>query len=155
MVEHERVNYENTVAAFTGLMLKKLRENDHKTHWKNEGVVDLFEMLDGEVRELEVELTSDRTSPVKISRECADIGNFALMIADVMGGLDEELPKREAVTIELLQKEVLRLRDQVAYENARWRDVATRYGVERDCRMNLERLLKQERSRVEAAVQVE
>lgn len=136
---YERANYENTVAAFMGLMLKKLRENDHKTHWRNEDIRDLFRMLVHETVELEQELDkSDGASPVKIARECADIGNFALMIADVARGLDEEMPKREAVTIELLQREVLELRNQVAHENRRWKEVFKQHLNERTRRQDLE-----------------
>ena len=135
----ERGNYEVTVAAFTGLMLTKLRENDHKTHWRDEDIDDLFKLLKGEVEELEVEMNKgEKYSPVKISRECADIANFALMIADLAGGLDEGGVEREVVTIDTLQREIVRLREQVKHENTRWKEAFKAHLDERTLRQKLE-----------------
>ena len=147
MADVERLNYENTVAAFTGLMLKKLRENDHKTHWANEATLDLFKYLKDEVVELSEELgrlalKHAGASPVKVARECADVANLALMVADKVGGLDSDLPEREAVTIDILQREVVDLRRRVAHENARWKEVFRQHLEERTQRLNLEAILK-------------
>ena len=75
---------------------------------------------------------------MKVARECADVANMALMVADVVGGLDEEVPEREAVTIDVLQREVVRLRGLVDKEEGRRRDSARRYGAERTRRQAVE-----------------
>lgn len=66
-------------------MLTKLRANSHKAHWR----VVTPEWLLGRLRE-EVEELSDAIddefdgicSAETVIRECADVANFALMIAD-------------------------------------------------------------------------
>ncbi len=168
----ERKDYDTIVAAFTALMTKKLRENDHKTHWRNQLISDLFVMLVAETKELEAELVSgaqfgrdlgtvagqevfvdrERPSPVKVARECADVANLALMIADVAGGLDMDLPARETVTIELLQREVLRLQGQVTHENGRWKEVYESHRQERDKRQLLEVENKKLQSEIDNAL---
>ena len=88
------------VAVFARLMEAKLRENDHKGGWQNDGTEDLIKRLREEVCELEA-LTETSgawcSSPpfaalppeerLRIAREAADVANFAMMIADVCGGL--------------------------------------------------------------------
>lgn len=65
----------------------KLRENDHKEGWRDEHLFYLINSLDRERRELwealnEPDLTEKHAR--EIIRECADVANFALMIADVV-----------------------------------------------------------------------
>jgi len=64
---------------FAERMEKVLKENDHKGGWKGIGVLDLFWTLQDEVRELEAALWYGEGDVVK---ECCDVANFAMMIAD-------------------------------------------------------------------------
>lgn len=99
------------VHAFTGVMIEKLVKNQHKGGWKKDGWGHLHERLDDEGEELYKDLLElDRlyrlgANPMsheqytehlarikeqakKVARECADVANFAMMIADVVGGLE-------------------------------------------------------------------
>jgi len=58
----------------------KLRENSHKTHWDECTYLYLINSLMQEVQELR-DAFLNRESPDEISRECADIANFAAMIS--------------------------------------------------------------------------
>lgn len=65
-------------------MEAKLRENDHKGHWRNCSLEYLRTRIHEELGEL---LTTLDAVPVEsseqITREAADVANFAMMIADV------------------------------------------------------------------------
>jgi len=61
---------------FAEKMEEVLKENDHKG---GEEALSLFWMLQDEVRELEVALWYKEGNVVK---ECCDVANFAMMIAD-------------------------------------------------------------------------
>jgi NTP pyrophosphatase (non-canonical NTP hydrolase) len=65
------------VAAFAEVMERKLRENDHKDHWRYCTGTYLFNRLRGEVNELARAKTADERLA-----EAADVANFAMMIAD-------------------------------------------------------------------------
>jgi NTP pyrophosphatase (non-canonical NTP hydrolase) len=75
------------------LMEGKLRENDHKTGWKAEDPAWLLERLQEEVDELgdamrEAAARPDSAAAKRdVGREAADVANFAMMIADRLGGL--------------------------------------------------------------------
>lgn len=73
------------VLAFETLMEAKLRENDHKKHWRTCDVDYLKECLEDEVDELKLALRGKKSEAV--AREAADVGNYAMMIADKCGGL--------------------------------------------------------------------
>ena len=60
-------------------MLFKLRQNCHKAHWNTVSNAYLFERLKEEVAELESALSGDSED---VMLECADVANFAAMIAD-------------------------------------------------------------------------
>ena len=64
---------------FAERMEEVLRGNDHRSGWGNVEVLDLFWMLQDEVRELEAALWYGKGDVVK---ECCDVANFAMMIAD-------------------------------------------------------------------------
>ncbi|WP_342761956.1 hypothetical protein [Bacillus sp. BR3(2024)] len=93
--ETEQVTKKSVIAArgsivwFAEHMESKLKENDHKGGWEENTVDDLFEKLKLELIELQKELAPDlvpSSIPVwaaNIIRECSDIANFAMMIADV------------------------------------------------------------------------
>ena len=74
------------VVKFALLMEKKLKENDSKGGWSKCEYDYLLQRIDEEVVELKHSIRvngSDR----KIGRECADVANFAMMIADNTGVL--------------------------------------------------------------------
>lgn len=69
-------------------MKYKLRLNNHKGHWKDYDITALVAWLDEEVRELKAavhELSQFGVTDKRlldVVHECADIGNFGMMIAD-------------------------------------------------------------------------
>lgn len=60
---------------------EKLRENDHKSHWSGEEIEKLHRRLYDEFGELKRKIQAKKPK-ADIFRECADIANFAMMIAD-------------------------------------------------------------------------
>lgn len=70
------------VLAFAGEMERKLRQNDHKLHWRECALPYLRSCLDGEVAELRAANSLDA-----IRAEAADVANLAMMIADQQGAL--------------------------------------------------------------------
>jgi NTP pyrophosphatase (non-canonical NTP hydrolase) len=66
------------VARFALLMEEKLRANDHKRHWRFAPLQYLSMRLSQERKELAgaIETRTD------VGEECADVANFAMMIAD-------------------------------------------------------------------------
>lgn len=78
------------VAAFAQAMEEKLRQNDHKTHWREYPVGNLMGWMVEKTDELRREVYSERPDSERVKQEAADVANFALMIADVMGGLKGE-----------------------------------------------------------------
>lgn len=79
---------------FAQCMEEKLDENDTKddwafknTHTKTDRTLvsrTLVEQLRGELKELEAALDNDEPRE-NVIRECADVANFAMMIADIHG----------------------------------------------------------------------
>lgn len=76
------------VAKFAELMEEKLAENDHKGHWSEAPWDYHVERLQQEVEELHDALIQG--NPRLIAEEAADVGNFAMFLADVAGGLGLE-----------------------------------------------------------------
>lgn len=94
-VEREELE---TLHAFTGVMITKLRENRHKGGWKDEDPQALLGRLHNEVSELQRALEEYLTAASinhiekdvyaeQVQRECADVANFAMFIADVVNRL--------------------------------------------------------------------
>lgn len=87
------------VAAFAMLMEEKLLLNDHRPGWKNDDVLALIARLHEETREL-VRAIGEGVDPAvvhaEIGREAADVANFAMMIADVCGALDDGMLRARA-----------------------------------------------------------
>lgn len=84
------------VFAFARLMEEKLREHDSedgfgKRGWASDDPLRLFRRLLQENAEMfeALMLWQSRLhqDPMPTARECADVANFAMMIADVVGGL--------------------------------------------------------------------
>ena len=70
----------HAIDEFSGVMLEKLRENRHKAHWSKVDRLWLLARLEQELQELKQAIKED--DPLSISYECADVANFAMMIAD-------------------------------------------------------------------------
>lgn len=91
--------FHNELLAFARVMDNKLQENAHKGHWRDRPdhctPEQLFARLVDEVDELRAELMAikrGKTDGRKIGRECADVANFAMMIADVCEPIMEPKP---------------------------------------------------------------
>lgn len=65
---------------FNDVQLSKLIENTHKGTWKEKSIEFLLKRLKQEIVELEHALELGNHN--EIFRECGDIGNFAMFIAD-------------------------------------------------------------------------
>jgi hypothetical protein len=80
------------VARFALLMEQVLRTHDHEYHgraaWRENSIRNLFNWLMGETEELRLDLANARPG-VKCAKECADIANLAMMIADNHNALPE------------------------------------------------------------------
>jgi len=78
--------YKRKTQQFSQLMMKRLEENDDKGGWDDCDPSWLITRLGDEARELiEAYLKSgDR----EIIEEAVDVANFAMMIVDVLSGLD-------------------------------------------------------------------
>lgn len=79
----EEIKVRNSVDWFAKQMERKLKKNDHKGGWKRCELQYLSMRLTQERKELTEAIASKDTQ--KIIDECADIANFALMIADKFG----------------------------------------------------------------------
>lgn len=76
------------VMAFAEIMEEKLLENEIKGGWADCSPGFLLGRLDDEVLELIAECRRPDRDPKRIVREAADVANFAMMVADVCGGLE-------------------------------------------------------------------
>jgi hypothetical protein len=87
------------VRLFALAMEAKLKKNDHKDGWDNCTTGSLLRRMGIEVRELstavhrfkDVEASGSVSEAVAVERvvgEAADVANFAMMVADVCGGLE-------------------------------------------------------------------
>lgn len=64
--------------------LQKLEARRAHGHWGDDSVSALFAKLRKELEELHFELFYRPGTPEQIARECADVANYAAMIADVV-----------------------------------------------------------------------
>ena len=75
-------NFEgNTIVMFAIEMKKKLDKNEHKGGWQNCDNEYLLKRLKEEVDEVETAIKYNKSLKYIMS-ECADVANFAMMIAD-------------------------------------------------------------------------
>ena len=68
------------VDMFAELMMEKLRRNRHKAHWKHVDKTWLLGRLKDELKELEEAMEAGDS--LSLVYECADVANFAMMIAN-------------------------------------------------------------------------
>ena len=85
MERPEDIEY-TAVKRFTRVMRQKLEENRDKGGWQSIGKGQLLCRLDEEVEELKQAIRQRRRHDV--TREAADVANFAMFIADNFGKLD-------------------------------------------------------------------
>lgn len=86
----EHLGLRPEVATFARAMERQLRANDHKPGWKADDSFSLYERMVQESRELLLALAAHKNRggmEGEIMSEAADIGNFAMMVADVTGAL--------------------------------------------------------------------
>jgi NTP pyrophosphatase (non-canonical NTP hydrolase) len=76
-----------SVIAFAQAMERKLRANDHKGGWHHDSAHALSARLREEHEELHRVIEERTASASDVLDEAADVANFAMMIADVCGGL--------------------------------------------------------------------
>jgi NTP pyrophosphatase (non-canonical NTP hydrolase) len=77
---------------FAQQMEKKLQENDHKQHWSECDSDYLIARMEQEMDELLkalIDYKFGNGSREEVVREAADVGNFAMMIADNTRGEDK------------------------------------------------------------------
>lgn len=78
--------YKEDLEWFVTEMEAKLDENNYKGTWKNDNIFSLFNNLYEEFEELEHEIDQLECGNIdallKIIKECADVSNFAMMIAE-------------------------------------------------------------------------
>jgi hypothetical protein len=78
------------VIVFAFMMEEKLKKNDHKGGWHNVPTGQLWHRMHAETGEMDEALVNRATDDVMpVFREAADIANYAMMISDNMGALDE------------------------------------------------------------------
>jgi len=94
------------VREFALAMEAKLAANDHKGGWKQDGAFSLFGRLVEESGELSDALIATTAEPRRVLHEAVDVANFAMMIADVAGGLrstqiqeETKMPETNELTI--------------------------------------------------------
>lgn len=74
-----------TVRRLARAMEADLRRNDSKGGWNRMDRKQLMARLNDEIRELKIEIYDAVPRPKRILRECADVANFVMMIADLYG----------------------------------------------------------------------
>lgn len=80
--------YKEDLEWFVKQMVIKLDENNHKGTWKEDSILSLFQNLCDELDELDIEvdsvcgLNSNESAYPRIIKECADVANVAMMIAE-------------------------------------------------------------------------
>jgi hypothetical protein len=72
------------IRSFAFDMEKQLKANDHKPGWEEEHWCDLVHFLERNLNHLKADLM-ERNSKQEIARRCANIANYAMMIADNEG----------------------------------------------------------------------
>lgn len=77
----EMQQYTEDIQQFLALMVHKLHKNVHKGRWESLSVNDAFELMRGEMRELRHAVFEHNRDEIYL--ECADVANFAMIIASI------------------------------------------------------------------------
>jgi hypothetical protein len=85
-IEHE-IKMRDEVHQFAQLMEVKMRKHDPATRWKKSKQEDLLFALKKELGKLEALVKHEPGDTDAVASQSADVANFAMMIADVCGGL--------------------------------------------------------------------
>jgi len=80
-IEHQKGLIKNSVDWFSYLMTSELKKHLSR-RWKHESIAYLEDRLGEELAELCDAMESNQPKDV-VEKECADVANFAMMIADV------------------------------------------------------------------------
>lgn len=75
------MRYRHPLLQFAKFMEDKLWRNIHKTGWHDLSDKQLIKRMRQEIREIVIAIDAGE-SPEKIALECADVANFAMMLAD-------------------------------------------------------------------------
>lgn len=102
MSSYQPIPLRPEVQAFATLMELQLQANDHKGGWTHDTAADLLTRLYEEAAELRAAVTAhalarpneQEAAMVRVGEEAADVGNFAMMVADVAKVLALFLPPR-------------------------------------------------------------
>ena len=81
-VEHQKGMIENSVNWFSHLMKNELLKHLDRPGWKRESIAYLLRRLGEEVAELCEAIETNQPKEV-VEKECADVANFPMMIADI------------------------------------------------------------------------
>lgn len=83
----DHVQRREALRAFVDHMEIKLKRNEHKANWREKPIEALVALMMLEVREFEVALEHFTVEEAKL--ELPDLSNFAMMIFDRLGMLDQ------------------------------------------------------------------
>lgn len=77
----EIIAYAPDLRRFFDAMIFKLRKNQHKGQWEEYSAYEVLGLIEAEVKELRTAMTEGNS--MEIVLEAADIGNFALIAANI------------------------------------------------------------------------
>ncbi len=81
-MDKTRAKYETDVRQFAEVMVRKLIDNSYKANrWEDCSFRYLLDRIQEEIDEVE-EALLEQYDPSEVVEECADVANFAMMIAD-------------------------------------------------------------------------
>lgn len=86
----DEVQVRQQLRLFTEAMELKLRKNDHKTGWRDQPLAALYKLMLLEVKEFKVSFQF--FTPKETRPEAVDIANFALILWDRLGMLEQDEP---------------------------------------------------------------
>lgn len=87
-----RLKLRPQVLRFAEAMERGLRRNEHKGGWRNEKFGYLMDCLHDEANELAAAVMADEDAG-RVLDEAADVGNFAMMVADNARALEGQEKK--------------------------------------------------------------
>lgn len=87
------VSRREALVKFVDQMEIKLRRNEHKTNWRDQPIEALFRLLMLEIEEFRV--ADEFFSVAEARNELVDVANFALILFDRLGMIDQGRNRRE------------------------------------------------------------